>query len=93
MINRDFAAALAVNNNGRIGSIVSEKGTCKHCEKFRNVETGCFEIIGFPLGWGSRGRDRGGLEIEVVTVDDTTAIMAEVEDEKAHMLWWPIHLL
>lgn len=36
-----------------------EKSTCKHCGRYGHDESNCFEVIGYPPGWGSRGRGRG----------------------------------
>ena len=37
-----------------------EKGACKICGCCGHKETTCYEVIGYPLGQGSRGHGRGG---------------------------------
>ena len=32
---------------------------CKHCGRFGHDKSNCFEIIGYPSGWGSRGKGSG----------------------------------
>jgi len=36
-----------------------KKGACKHCGRFGHDESSCFEIIGYPPGWGPREKGRG----------------------------------
>ena len=37
----------------------NERPTCRHCGKYRHAESGCYELIGYPIGWSTRGRGRG----------------------------------
>ena len=37
---------------------VYEKGACKICGRYGHEEAVCYEMIGYPTGWGSRGRGR-----------------------------------
>ena len=55
---RDVAGVFAVNHN-RTTHRNGDKPTCRHCGKYGHDENGCFELIGYPLGWSSRG-GRGG---------------------------------
>jgi len=51
--------AFAAKDHGQI----SEKGACKICGRLGYEETVCYEVIGYPPGWGTRGRgwgNRGG---------------------------------
>ena len=63
MVNRDdkgdSVAAFAVSHRAKVQTTVVEKPTCKHCGRLGHEETQCYEIIGYPPGWGSRGRGRG----------------------------------
>jgi len=36
-----------------------ERGACRICGRHGHEEAVCYEVIGYPLGWGSRGRGRG----------------------------------
>ena len=36
-----------------------EKGACKICGQHGHEEERCYEVIGYPLNWGSRSRGRG----------------------------------
>jgi len=62
MISRDehteTTAAFATSHVKRIQAS-TEKGTCKHCGRLGHEEVNCFEIIGYPPGWGSRVKGRG----------------------------------
>ena len=40
-------------------SVGGEKNTCRHCGRYGHEETSCYEIIGYPSTWGTRGRGRG----------------------------------
>ena len=65
----------------------SDKPTCKHCGKFDHNEANCFEVIGYPPGWSSRGRGRGGRATRGATV---VALVVDVEEDLAvrqPMLW------
>mgnify|MGYP003793009743 CR=1 FL=1 len=55
----DSTIAFAVNHGMKVQT-TSERVTCKHCGKYGHEDTNCYEIIGYPQGWGSRGRGRGG---------------------------------
>ena len=64
MLSRDdraaSATAFAINSGGGRARLNNrEKGTCGHCGKYGHNEDGCFELIGYPPGWTSRGRGRG----------------------------------
>lgn len=50
------AFALYTKPTGRGG----DKVTCNHYGKLGHEEASCFEIIGYPASWGTRGRDHGG---------------------------------
>ena len=39
---------------------MTEKMICKHYGKYGHEEANCYEIVGYPASWGSRGRLRGG---------------------------------
>ena len=52
-------ATFAVTHLTRPGSMHSERITCKHCGKTGHDEASCYELIGYPLGWSTRG-GRGG---------------------------------
>ena len=60
MVGRDdrIESAFTVNHNVRIQT-TSEKGACKHCRRFGHNESGCYEIVGYPPGWSSRGKGKG----------------------------------
>ena len=62
MMDRDdkSESAVAFAVSGRNTVTARGRITCKHCDKFGHEESGCFEIIGYPPGWGSQGRSRGG---------------------------------
>ena len=36
-------------------SLGGEKNTCKHCGRYRHEGVSCYEIIGYPLTWGTWG--------------------------------------
>jgi len=36
-----------------------EKPGCKICGRYGHEESVCYEVIGYPPGWGTRGRGRG----------------------------------
>ncbi|KAJ8422737.1 hypothetical protein Cgig2_015545 [Carnegiea gigantea] len=36
-----------------------KKGACKICGRYGHEDSICYEVIGYPPGWGSRGRGRG----------------------------------
>lgn len=59
VINRDqrgdSVMAFAVKEQPKM----VEKGTCKVCGRFGHEESSCYEVIGYPPGWGTRGRGRG----------------------------------
>ena len=38
---------------------MNERPTCRHCGQYGHDEVNCYEIIGYPSNWGSRGRGRG----------------------------------
>ena len=52
------AAAFAVKTTGKNAQL-TEKTTCRHCGRIGHEEARCFELIGYPAGWGTRGRGRG----------------------------------
>ncbi|KAJ8432692.1 hypothetical protein Cgig2_016365 [Carnegiea gigantea] len=45
---------------GREQGRLIEKGACKIYGRYGHEETVCYEVIGYPPGWGSRGRGKGG---------------------------------
>ena len=56
----ESATAFAINSSGGQARMSNpDKGTCDHCGKYGHDEAGCFELIGYPPGWTSRGRGRG----------------------------------
>jgi len=62
MINRESkseiaAAALAVNT--KPPSQTGEHPVCTHCGTAGHEESGCYDIIGYPLHWSNRGRGCG----------------------------------
>jgi len=62
MVGRDerteTTTAFAVSYGER-AQASTERGTYKHCGRFGHEEANFFEIIGYPPGWGSRGKGRG----------------------------------
>ena len=70
MIARDdrqgATTAFAVKHTTRALSI-TERPTCKHCGKMGDDEAKCFEVIGYPAGWGARA--------------ENTVVAADLEDE------------
>ena len=61
MMERDQRTKNAVVFTTRTQQV--EKPTCRHCGKYGHEEANCYEIIGYPPNWGSRGRgcgSRGG---------------------------------
>jgi len=61
MIERDgkpelAAAALAMNARQPGRSV--ERPVCAHYGKIGHEEAGCYDIIGYPSNWNSRGRGR-----------------------------------
>ncbi|KAJ8436490.1 hypothetical protein Cgig2_000475 [Carnegiea gigantea] len=38
---------------------IVDKGMCKICGCYGHEEAHCYEVIGYPTGWGTRGRGRG----------------------------------
>jgi len=59
MMNRDVkqenVAVFAVSHHVRATPSPGERSTCKHCGKYGHDEAGCFELIGYPPDWGTRG--------------------------------------
>jgi len=51
------ATAFAVKTTGK-NAQSTEKTTCLHCGRTGHKETRCFELIGYPVGWGTRGITR-----------------------------------
>jgi len=51
----DRAIAFAVKEKNPVG----ERPTCTHCGKYGHDEAGCYELIGYPQNWSTRGRGRG----------------------------------
>jgi len=64
MVRRDdrseSAVAYAVNHGDKHRG-PSDRGICTHCGKYGRDESSCYEIVGYPPGWGNRekGRNRG----------------------------------
>jgi len=57
MLGRDLrTVAFAVRHK----SGGAERSTCKHCGRFGYDEASCYESIGYPSNWSTRGRGRGG---------------------------------
>ena len=48
-------AAYATSHITRMISMQGERMNCKHCGKIGHEEANCYELIGYPPGWGSRG--------------------------------------
>lgn len=57
--DRTRSAAAFTITHGEKAQPLTERGPCKHCGRFRHDESSCFEIIGYPSGWGSYGKGRG----------------------------------
>jgi len=53
----DRAMAFAVNVKGR--TYGGDKGSCTHGGKIGHEEASCFELVGYPSGWNSRGGRNG----------------------------------
>ena len=51
---RDAVSAFAVSHS-RTSHRTGAKPTCQHCGKYGHDATGCFELIGYPPGWSTRG--------------------------------------
>jgi len=51
----ESGVAFAAKEHGQI----YEKGSCKICGRFGHEEAACYEVIGYPPSWGTRGRGRG----------------------------------
>jgi len=49
-----FAVSMKTNQSN------SEKPTYKHCGRTRHDEASCYELLGYPPGWSTPGRGRGG---------------------------------
>jgi len=62
MMDRDDKSekATAFDASGKNVVIARDIPTFSHFGKFDHNDTGCFEIVGYPVGWSSRGRSRGG---------------------------------
>ena len=59
MTARDYSTEIAVAFAVREKNPVGERPTCAHCGKFGHDEAGCYELIGYPQNWSTRGRGRG----------------------------------
>jgi len=63
--NHDSVMAFAVSHRAKIGKPGGDRVRCTHCGKIGHEESNCFELVGYPLGWGTqgghsiRGRGRG----------------------------------
>ena len=51
----EFGIAFAAKEQGNM----VEKGACKICRCYGHEEMNCYEVIGYPSNWESRGRGRG----------------------------------
>ena len=62
---QDSMAVFAVSHQAKTQSS-HERPTCTHCGKYGHEERNCYELVGYPAGWssrggrGGRGRARGG---------------------------------
>ena len=60
-MNRDHRGENQVAFSAREHSAMTGKPTCKHYGKYDHEEENCYEIVGYPTGWSSRGEpDQGG---------------------------------
>ena len=53
------ASAFAVSHFMKAGQHNGERLSCKHCGKTGHEKANCFELIGYPTGWNSRGGRSG----------------------------------
>ena len=56
------------------------RATCKHCGRYDHDEASCYETIGYPQSWSSRGRE--DMQEEETMEVETTRIEAEASDVK-----------
>ena len=73
-------AAFTVNHSS-ITHAIGGKVMCRHCGRLGHEESVCYQIIGYPSSWVSRGRARGREALEAVKVLETKA---EGETKKLH---------
>ena len=38
---------------------MTERSSCNHYRKYGHEESNCYELVGYPTNWGTRGRGRG----------------------------------
>ena len=59
MMARDTQSETAMAFAAREQPGMVEKQGCKICGRYGHEEAVCYEVIGYPPGWGTRGRGRG----------------------------------
>ena len=65
--SKDSVVAFVVAYHGRAGTQPPhDRVSCTHCGKLGHEESNCFEVIGYPGGWGTRGRGRGEEAVALV---------------------------
>ena len=60
MWTRDSGSEMSMAFTTREQRGMIEKSGCKVCGRYRHDKATCYEVIGYPPRWGSRGRGRGG---------------------------------
>ncbi|KAJ8433098.1 hypothetical protein Cgig2_020594 [Carnegiea gigantea] len=59
MMTRDTRSDTAMAFTAREQPTMAEKLGCKICGRYGHEESVCYEVLGYPPGWGTRGRGRG----------------------------------
>ena len=59
MMSRDTRNDTAMAFATRRHTGMVEKGICRICGRYGHEEMACYEVIGYPPRWGTRGRGRG----------------------------------
>ena len=59
MIGREQQTESVMAFAARERNTASEKPTYRHCGKYGHTKAGCYKIIWYPTGWGTRGRGHG----------------------------------
>jgi len=54
----ETSMAYAVKHGGKFLA-PTEKGTCKHCGRYKYEELSYYKIIGYPPSWRTHGKGRG----------------------------------
>ena len=59
MMTRDIRSKTTMLFVAREQPAMVEKPGCKICGRYGHDENICYEVIGYPTGWGTHGRGRG----------------------------------